>query len=302
MRKPLFSVIIPTYNREHIIGRTIESVLNQDFQDFEIIVVDDGSEDDPGRVIGRFNDDRIRLIRQTNGGGGAARNNGILNANGKYVALLDSDDLFVSNKLSLYARELPIDKRMVLYSSMIVDRGVEKFWTRPDRAIRESEDVGEYLFCANQLIQTSTIVLDSDFAKEVLFDPGLRRGQDLDFCIRLQAAGGKFKMIDEPLTIWLDSSEVGRTSYLSGFEASTKWLDKRGHLLTRRAQLGYRATVLAYHLARVKPLVAAVDLFKGWVWGGVSTKTTARQILRGYMPRSLYRTMVNTFVARFGRA
>jgi glycosyltransferase involved in cell wall biosynthesis len=301
MTGPLFTVVIPTYNRELIIEKTILSVLNQDFQDFEIVIVDDGSADNPGSVVDRLNDPRIRLIRQPNGGGGSARNNGIENAKGAYIAFLDSDDLFMPNKLARYAKELPISTNLVLYSAMNVDRGVDKFWVRPDRGIREGEDVGEYLFCANQLIQTSTIVLSTELAKRVMFDPGLRRGQDLDFCVRLQAAGAKFRMIDEPLTIWLDSTEVGRTSYVSGYQASLNWLEKCQHLLTKKALLGYRATVMGYHLASVKPFVAAIDFFKGWAFAGVSTKVTARQLLRAYIPKPMYRAMVNGFVARFGK-
>jgi len=205
------------------------------------------------------------------------------------------------NKLSQYAKELPISDDLVLYSAMNVDRGVEKFWIRPDRGIREGEDVGEYLFCANQLIQTSTIVLSTKLARNVMFDPTLRRGQDLDFCVRLQAAGARFRMIEAPLTIWLDNTEIGRTSYVSGYESSLKWLEKCQHLLTRKALLGYRATVMGYHLAPVKPLVAAIDFFRGWAFAGVSSKTIARQSLRAYMPRSMYRAMVNSFVARFGK-
>jgi glycosyltransferase involved in cell wall biosynthesis len=301
MSEPLFTVVIPTFNREHLIEGTINSVLRQDLQDFEIVIVDDGSNDSPDRVVARFNDDRIRLIRQPNAGGGAARNNGIQNARGQYIAFLDSDDSFLPNKLSRCATEFPISDDLVLYSAMNVDRGVEKFWIRPDRAIRENEDVGEYLFCANQLIQTSTIVLSTKLARRVMFDPTLRRGQDLDFCIRLQAAGAKFRMIEEPLTIWLDNTETGRTSYVSGYETSSKWLEKCQHLLTKKALLGYRATVLGYHLAPVKPFAAAADFFKGWAFAGVSSRTIARQLLRAYMPRAMYRAIVNRFVARFGR-
>jgi len=75
---PTVSVIIPTYNRAHLVGRAIRSVLNQTFQDFEIIVVDDGSTDNTEEVVKSFNDPRIRDIRhEQNRGGSAARNTGI---------------------------------------------------------------------------------------------------------------------------------------------------------------------------------------------------------------------------------
>ena len=299
---PFFSVVIPLYNRADIVGDTIRSVQAQDWQDFEIVVIDDGSRDDPASVIDAIGDPRVRYIRQDNAGGGAARNHGIKAARGRYIAFLDSDDLFLPGKLSIMAQALKDDDgRTVLYSRMKVDRGVDRYWIRPDRGIRDGEDVGEYLFCANQFMQTSTMVVPSDMARKVLFDPALKKGQDLDFCVRLQGAGARFKMIDEPLTVWLDATEDGRTSYVRGYETSLDWLDRCGHMLTDRARRGYRATVLAYHMAPVRPVAALRDLVIGMFAGGVPPRVVARQILRSYLPKPLYRSLVNLFVLRFGK-
>jgi len=92
-KNPTVSVIIPTYNRAHTIGRAIKSVLNQTYQDFEIIVVDDGSTDNTEEVVKSFRDKRIRYIQhKKNKGAAAARNTGIKSAKGKYIAFQDSDD------------------------------------------------------------------------------------------------------------------------------------------------------------------------------------------------------------------
>ncbi|KEQ55470.1 glycosyltransferase family 2 protein [Sphingobium chlorophenolicum] len=302
-KQPFFSVVIPLYNRADIVGDTIRSVLAQDWQDFEIVVVDDGSRDNPGPAIDAIGDPRVRYIRQDNAGGGAARNRGILAAEGRYIAFLDSDDLFLPGKLSIMAKALAGDDgSTVLYSRMKVDRGVDRYWIRPDRGIREGEDVGEYLFCANQFMQTSTMIVPTAMAQEVLFDPALKKGQDLDFCVRLQGAGARFRMIDQALTVWLDATEAGRTSYVKGYETSLDWLDRCGHMLTNRARRGYRATVLAYHMAPIKPVVAIKDLAVGMVAGGVPPRVIARQVLRSYLPKPLYRSLVNGFVLRFGKA
>ncbi len=101
-QKPLVSVIIPTYNRAHLIGRSIQSVLNQTYLDFEIIVVDDGSTDNTEEVIKVFqeHDKRIRFIRHENNKGAAAsRNTGITAAKGEYIAFQDSDDEWFPQKL-----------------------------------------------------------------------------------------------------------------------------------------------------------------------------------------------------------
>lgn len=109
-------------------------------------------------------------------------------------------------------------------------------------------------------------------------------------------------MIDQALTIWLDATEAGRTSYVKGYETSLDWLDRCGHMLTNRARRGYRATVLAYHMAPIKPVVAIKDLAIGMVAGGVPPRVIARQVLRSYLPKPLYRSLVNGFVLRFGKA
>ena len=171
---------------------------------------------------------------------------------------------------------------------------------RPNRAIRDDEDVGEYLFVHNQFIQTSAIVLPRALADEVRFDGTLRKGQDLDFCLRLQRHGAVFRMIEEPLVVWVDTSEAGRTSRVPGYLAPQSWLDRCGHLLSHRALLGYRATVLAYYMAGDKPLTVARDLAAGLFQAGVPPRIILRQALRAYLPRGLYRRMVDTVVWAMG--
>ena len=98
--KPIVSVLIPAFNREHLIADAIGSILCQSFRDFELIVVDDGSADATARVVQSFEDRRIRLIQHaSNRGIPAARNSALADATGKYIAWLDSDDLARPNRL-----------------------------------------------------------------------------------------------------------------------------------------------------------------------------------------------------------
>jgi glycosyltransferase involved in cell wall biosynthesis len=92
--KPAVSVIIPTYNRGWILKEAVDSVLSQDFYNFELIVVDDGSEDNSPDIIASYGD-RIKVIRQKNKGVSSARNRGIASSSGRYIAFLDSDDLWL---------------------------------------------------------------------------------------------------------------------------------------------------------------------------------------------------------------
>lgn len=90
----MISVVIPLYNKKKCIGSTLDSVLSQSYQDFEILVVDDGSTDGSADVVRHYNDQRIRLITKVNGGVSSARNEGIRHAQSDYIAFLDADDLW----------------------------------------------------------------------------------------------------------------------------------------------------------------------------------------------------------------
>ncbi|MCR1852168.1 glycosyltransferase family 2 protein [Parabacteroides distasonis] len=96
MKEGLVSIITPVYNGEKYISETIESVIKQTYLDWEMIVVDDGSKDGSAAIVRRYaeKESRITLLQQPNGGSASARNNGIRYANGQYIALLDSDDLW----------------------------------------------------------------------------------------------------------------------------------------------------------------------------------------------------------------
>ena len=96
---PKVSVILPVFNSEKFIAKAIESVLKQSFKDFELIIVDDGSTDSSPDIINSFEDDRIKIITQSNQGPGAARNNALEIAEGDYVMYLDSDDWFCPDAL-----------------------------------------------------------------------------------------------------------------------------------------------------------------------------------------------------------
>jgi glycosyltransferase involved in cell wall biosynthesis len=99
--QPFFSLVIPTYNREHLIPTTLKSLLNQEYENFEIIVVDDGGSDNTERIAKEFGDQRIRYVKKTNGERGAARNHGASLAEGEYINFFDSDDMAYPNHLAV---------------------------------------------------------------------------------------------------------------------------------------------------------------------------------------------------------
>ena len=99
-KKPFFSVIIPTYNRAKLVCEAIESVFNQTFKDFELLIVDDGSTDNTKEVLKPYlSDPRVKYIYQENKKRAVARNNGIRNSKSEWIAFLDSDDLWIEDHL-----------------------------------------------------------------------------------------------------------------------------------------------------------------------------------------------------------
>ncbi|MBF9222144.1 glycosyltransferase family 2 protein [Hymenobacter ruricola] len=103
---PYFSIVIPTYNRAGLIGATLDSVLAQDFPEFEVLVVDDGSTDHTAAVVQAYTDSRLHYLPKANAERGAARNYGLARAQGEYVLFLDSDDRLHSNHLSTLHRNI----------------------------------------------------------------------------------------------------------------------------------------------------------------------------------------------------
>lgn len=100
-RRPKVSIILPTFNRERFIGAAIESVLQQTFEDFELIIVDDGSTDRTPKIVSQYRSEKVKYLWQPNYGRSIARNNGLAAALGAYVSFLDSDDLYLPDKLAL---------------------------------------------------------------------------------------------------------------------------------------------------------------------------------------------------------
>jgi glycosyltransferase involved in cell wall biosynthesis len=300
---PRVSVIVPVYNRAHSVGPTLESVRAQTMTDWECIVVDDGSRDgdELRKLVDELADPRFRYVRRPNGGGGAARNTGIDEARGDVVAFLDSDDLWLPEKLAVQSRQLGARTDLVVYCAALVDRGVGKRWIRPSRGIGPGEDVAEYLFVANQFIPTPTIALSRELARAVRWDPGLPRGQDLDYVLMLQEAGCEFTYSPQPLVIWRDMAVEGRTSHRPGLHASEGLLAKHGARMTPKARKGYLVTNHVVHLARERPTKALSALAAGAA-AGIPLPVVGRQLLRAFLPPRLYRSVVDRFVAIAGRA
>ena len=102
----MISIVIPLYNKEASIKQSLKSVLSQSYDDFEVVIVDDGSADGSVAVVEAINDPRIRLIKQENGGPSKARNTGVKNAKGEWILFLDADDEMLPGALDFFSKKI----------------------------------------------------------------------------------------------------------------------------------------------------------------------------------------------------
>ncbi len=295
----LFSVIIPVYNRAEPLRRALASVLAQSCQDFEIVMVDDGSADDPRATVEAFADPRIRFFRQENGGGGSARNTGIDKAQGRYVAFLDSDDVFLPNHLDQMRRLLAGTNDTVGYAPMIVDRGEGRSLIKPPRAIRPDEHMANYLLRDRGFIPTITLVLERETAQRVRYDESLPFAQDTDFAIRLYLAGCRFVMAREPGAIWQDVPSPGRVSAGRKGARLIPWLEKLKPQIPARAWRGARGWMIAKGLVVTQPFTAFAYYAQAVLSGCYSVRLAATIFLQIFFSDALYRRLADGVVARF---
>ncbi len=201
MKIPKVSVIIPTYNRPELLKKAIQSVLSQTFQDFEIIIVDDGLEKRADDVIKKINDAKITYIQHKKSkGGSAARNTGIKNAEGKYVAFLDDDDQWLPKKLEIQMSKFENTQQDVgfCFSAVTNDFG----------GIQKKSDITPGINNLHELalkrfkgFLTVTLIIKRYVFEEVgFFDESLPSHQEIELMIRVTK---KYKGlgINEPLVL-----------------------------------------------------------------------------------------------------
>jgi glycosyltransferase involved in cell wall biosynthesis len=195
---PTYSVVVPAYNAAATVGATIRSILAQSVTDLELIVVDDGSMDTTASIVEAAGDRRIRLIRQSNTGLAGARNRGIAEARGRYVAFLDADDLWMPEYLAVVSETFDGDPSTgVVYSDgwvlahatgRIRRTSVLAYGKPPPPTVSDPNELFRRLLAYNYLISAAVV------RKSVLEDVGgfrteLRRAEDWELWLRISANG-----------------------------------------------------------------------------------------------------------------
>ncbi|NNL76184.1 MAG: glycosyltransferase [Desulfobacterales bacterium] len=236
--KPLVSVIIPTYNRGWIIREAIDSVLDQEFKDYELIVVDDGSTDDTLEILDSYGKD-INIWRQPNKGVSAARNMGIAEAAGQLVAFLDSDDLWLPRKLSRQ-----VDFFNTNPGTMV--NQTEEMWFRNGIRVNSKKRHRKHSGMIFErsldlcLVSPSAVMIRKTLFETVgLFDENLPACEDYDLWLRISCCYPIY-LIDVPLVIKRGghADQLSKTSRLDKYriQALKKIIDSK-----QLSEIQYRA-------------------------------------------------------------
>ena len=214
----LISVIIPSYNRAHIIAKSIESVLGQTYKNIELIVVDDGSSDNTEKELKKIRDDRFKYVRlEKNSGMCYARNVGTKESKGEYIAIHDSDDIWDLEKLEKQYNLMKTTDCDLSFCKMRRINMEGKEQVVPNKDIEMGDGLYHQLLKGN-FIASITIMMKRELAYKVEFDPEVRRFTDWDFVLRVVKADYKISYLPEILAtsyIQNDSSAVTQNKYKS---------------------------------------------------------------------------------------
>ena len=256
-RVPIVSVVIPTRDRPGLLVRAVRSALAQTLSEIEVIVAIDGPEAGDGTAAGLRNaiqDPRLIIVNLPQPvGGSEARNAGIRESRGEFIALLDDDDEWSRNKL---ARQVEIARKSTAKFPVVTCRLIarrpagDEMW--PARPIRAGEAMSEYLFCRESsvrqgegFIQTSTLLVPRALMIQEPFAAGLDRHQDWDWLIRASVHPGvEFLWAWEPLVVYHIDPDRKSVSAGRSPAASKNWVDGN-RLVTPKARAYFYATQVA---------------------------------------------------------
>jgi glycosyltransferase involved in cell wall biosynthesis len=294
---PTVSVVIPAYNRAASIRAAIESVLRQTWQDFELLIVDDGSTDGTLEAAAQVADPRIRLIENPrNMGAAGARNTGVAEAQGTWVAFQDSDDEWLPEKLAKQMGRLEADRRYVgAYCGLLTLGGLdprpgERLQLRyvPDPKITPTDgDILVPLLRAN-MISTQTLVVRREIILELgRFDEDTTPIEDWDFVLRL-VCRGPIAFVDEPLVHQrFSGNSITRnmaqrlTSRMRLVEKNLALFERHPALLARQYHIIANGHAAAGDLGQARRYLARawwLDAANPRIWGR-SLQVTARSLL-----------------------
>lgn len=246
------SVVIITVDRQEELARAIKSVLKQTYDELEIIVVIDGKNEKTKQMITTNFLEQSNLVVHETGerkGGNFARNFGIQNAKGKYIALLDDDDEWDKEKIKKQVEEInKTDEKHVIFNSVFDVRSENNRVIRP-RKKYNNQNVSDYLFeysfaKSSGFIQTSTLFSYKEIFLKFPFDESLSKHQDWDWIVQTSSSGIPYRQINEPLIIYHNENQKNRVGRKVNYKNTLFWITKVKNKLSRKTYETIVYTVL----------------------------------------------------------
>ncbi|HKY80786.1 MAG TPA: glycosyltransferase family 2 protein, partial [Sphingobium sp.] len=259
-------------------------------------VVIDGSTYGTELALRAINDPRLAIVVQINRGAAAARNAGIDQARGRYIAFLDCDDRFLPHHLADLLPLLAEGDDVVAYGQVLADRGQGRNFLKPPRAIAPDEQLDRYLMCDRGFIQTSSVALSRPLAQKVRYREDVKFGDDTDFALRLSLAGARFVMADRPGTIWADRTAEDRLSQVRGNIGSLAWLrDLKPHISARAfaGYMGWHAAKSIWPASRRRAMRYYLEAVLRGAYGPRLAGAVLMQII---LPDTLYRRISDRWI------
>ncbi len=180
---PIFSIILPTYNRAILLSKAIESVLYQTYENWELIIIDDGSTDNTSEIAASFSDGRIKYFYQENMERSAARNNGIRMAIGDYICFLDSDDFYLTNHLEVIYNVLHSLGNPVAFLYSKIFQESDEILFLPEE--KENPSTNNMEFIARNIIGPPQVCIHRNILNKHFYNNELYIGEDLDLWLRI---------------------------------------------------------------------------------------------------------------------
>ena len=302
------SVIIPVYNAEKYIAATLKSVLSQTYENFEIIIIDDGTPDNSVKICQQFNDSRIKIVHQRNRGLPGARNTGIRHAQGDYLAFLDADDSWLPEKLEKHVEHLnnsPTVGISFCYSAFINEQGNSTGICQKPRKLYDITP--SYVLCRNPVGNGSAAVIRREvfedikfqenlygYVEDYYFDDTFALSEDIECWVRIAIqTKWKYAGLAEALTLYRVHSQGLSTNLKVMLETREKLFEKTASY----APFGMARWVKparAYHLRYVARRAITVNK------GAVALKLICRSLMN-YWPIVIedFRRTFETIAAAF---
>jgi glycosyltransferase involved in cell wall biosynthesis len=246
MAEPTVSVVIPAYNAERFIRKTLDSVLAQTYPVSEVIVVDDGSKDSTCALVESYGAP-VRLLRQKNAGPSTARNLGTRASTGELIAYLDADDAWQPEKIARQVAALRANPEAVLCYTGLLNFNEEEGVEFPSAPTPLRKLRTELRIRNPRIVPSSVLVRRSAFDRFPGFDPALKGSEDWDFAIAMLDLG-PFVVLEEPLTLYRIASTglSGDADHM--FKETEKMLARRLlHGLRGPSRWLWRRRILSYH-------------------------------------------------------